>query len=74
MKLGITIAVDGGAFFDRRSAFCDGNGGGTETARILRALADAVERNTIVLAPCPGNTGDTRDANGNKVGYWVVTE
>lgn len=54
----LVVNTDNAAFEDNRQA---------EIARILRELAKLMEVDAVLY----NVTGDIRDVNGNKVGYWT---
>jgi hypothetical protein len=58
MRLAISFDMDNAAFEDAPAA---------EAARILREIAKAVEADD-------SPNGNIRDANGNRVGSWEITE
>lgn len=60
MKATISINANNAAFK---------NEAGTETARILRQLADDLEGRDLL----PGESTNLRDINGNKVGRFEVS-
>ena len=62
MKLTIEIEMDNDAF--------ESNGNGAEAARILKDLWDDIDCFDL----SDGDGGILRDINGNKVGFWKVTE
>lgn len=59
--LSIQVQTDNAAF--------DEGGTGVECARILRKLADELER----AGDIGGDSGNLYDINGNRVGEWKVT-
>jgi hypothetical protein len=62
MQAVLTVAMDNAAFTEYTAG---------ELARILRALADTVERDSTLGV---GDSFGARDGNGNKVGALEVTE
>ena len=61
VKLKIEIEMDNAAFED---------GNGYEVARILNQLREDIDTPDLY----EGDGGTLRDINGNKVGFWKVTE